>query len=225
MGDMLFSGLVGHGSSFIARDPSGIRPLYYYSNDEIIVAASERPPIKTAFGCEFSEIKEVDPGHSLIINKDGNYFIEKFVEPKEKKSCSFERIYFSRGNDPKIYKERKNLGKYLIPQILDAIDLNLKDTIFSYIPNTAETCFVGLIDGLKDYIIKKKKDIIINKNPNGESLEDVLSSKVRIEKLVSKDVKMRTFIADDDSRNELVSNVYDTTHGIVIPKKRYSCNN
>tara|TARA_B110000438_G_scaffold302790_2_gene361698 strand:+ start:58496 stop:60382 length:1887 start_codon:yes stop_codon:yes gene_type:complete len=218
-GGYALSGLVGHGSSFIARDPSGIRPLYYYSNDEIIVAASERPPIKTAFGCEFSEIKEVDPGHSLIINKDGNYFIEKFVEPKEKKSCSFERIYFSRGNDPKIYKERKNLGKYLIPQILDAIDLNLKDTIFSYIPNTAETCFVGLIDGLKDYIIKKKKDIIINKNPNGESLEDVLSSKVRIEKLVSKDVKMRTFIADDDSRNELVSNVYDTTHGIVIPKK------
>ena len=218
-GGYALSGLVGHGSSFIARDPSGIRPLYYYSNDEIIVAASERPPIKTAFGCEFSEIKEIDPGHSLIINKEGNYSLEKFVEPKEKKSCSFERIYFSRGNDPKIYKERKDLGKYLIPQILDAIDLNLKDTIFSYIPNTAETCFVGLIDGLKDYIIKKKKEIIINKNPNEDSLEDVLSSKVRIEKLVSKDVKMRTFIADDDSRNELVSNVYDTTHGIVIPKK------
>ena len=218
-GGYALSGLVGHGSAFIARDPSGIRPLYYYTNDEIIVAASERPPIKTAFGCEFSEIKEVDPGHSLIVNKDGTYFIEKFIEPKEKKSCSFERIYFSRGNDPKIYKERKNLGKYLIPQILDTIDLNLKDTIFSYIPNTAEISFIGLIDGLKDYIIKKKKEIIINKNPNNEFLRDVLSSKVRIEKLVSKDVKMRTFIADDDSRNELVSNIYDTTHGIVNSKK------
>jgi amidophosphoribosyltransferase len=218
-GGYALSGLVGHGSAFIARDPSGIRPLYYYTNDEIIVAASERPPIKTAFGCEFSEIKEVDPGHSLIVNKDGTYFIEKFIEPKEKKSCSFERIYFSRGNDPKIYKERKNLGKYLIPQILDTIDLNLKDTIFSYIPNTAEISFIGLIDGLKDYLIKKKKEIIINKNPNNEFLRDVLSSKVRIEKLVSKDVKMRTFIADDDSRNELVSSVYDTTHGIVNSKK------
>lgn len=218
-GGYALSGLVGHGSAFIARDPSGIRPLYYYTNDEIIVAASERPPIKTAFGCEFSEIKEVDPGHSLIVNKDGTYFIEKFIEPKEKKSCSFERIYFSRGNDPKIYKERKNLGKYLIPQILDTIDLNLKDTIFSYIPNTAEISFIGLIDGLKDYIIKKKKEIIINKNPNNEFLRDLLSSKVRIEKLVSKDVKMRTFIADDDSRNELVSNIYDTTHGIVNSKK------
>jgi len=218
-GGYALSGLVGHVSAFIARDPSGIRPLYYYTNDEIIVAASERPPIKTAFGCEFSEIKEVDPGHSLIVNKDGTYFIEKFIEPKEKKSCSFERIYFSRGNDPKIYKERKNLGKYLIPQILDTIDLNLKDTIFSYIPNTAEISFIGLIDGLKDYLIKKKKEIIINKNPNNEFLRDVLSSKVRIEKLVSKDVKMRTFIADDDSRNELVSSVYDTTHGIVNSKK------
>ena len=218
-GGYALSGLVGHGSAFIARDPSGIRPLYYYTNDEIIVAASERPPIKTAFGCEFSEIKEVDPGHSLIVNKDGTYFIEKFIEPKEKKSCSFERIYFSRGNDPKIYKERKNLGKYLIPQILDTIDLNLKDTIFSYIPNTAEISFIGLIDGLKDYLIKKKKEIIINKNPNNEFLRDVLSSKVRIEKLVSKDVKMRTFIADDDSRNELVSSVYDTTHGIVNSKR------
>ena len=218
-GGYALSGLVGHGSAFIARDPSGIRPLYYYTNDEIIVAASERPPIKTAFGCEFSEIKEVDPGHSLIVNKDGTYFIEKFIEPKEKKSCSFERIYFSRGNDPKIYKERKNLGKYLIPQILDTIDLNLKDTIFSYIPNTAEISFIGLIDGLKDYLIKKKKEIIINKNPNNEFLRDVLSSKVRIEKLVSKDVKMRTFIADDDSRNELVSGVYDTTHGIVNSKR------
>ena len=218
-GGYALSGLVGHGSSFIARDPSGIRPLYYYVNDEIIVSASERPPIKTAFGCDFSEIKEVEPGHSLIINKDGSFSLEKFIDPKEKKSCSFERIYFSRGNDPEIYKERKTLGKYLIPQVLDAIDSNLRDTIFSYIPNTSETCFLGMMDGLKDYLINKKQRVVIDNKPHDGSIRDLLSFKVRIEKLVSKDVKMRTFITDDDNRNELVSNVYDTTHGVVKPNK------
>ena len=218
-GGYALSGLVGHGSSFIARDPSGIRPLYYYVNDEIIVSASERPPIKTAFGCDFSEIKEVEPGHSLIINKDGSFSLEKFIDPKEKKSCSFERVYFSRGNDPEIYKERKTLGKYLIPQVLDAIDSNLRDTIFSYIPNTSETCFLGMMDGLKDYLINKKQRVVIDNKPHDGSIRDLLSFKVRIEKLVSKDVKMRTFITDDDNRNELVSNVYDTTHGVVNPNK------
>ena len=218
-GGYALSGLVGHGSSFIARDPSGIRPLYYYVNDEIIVSASERPPIKTAFGCDFSEIKEVEPGHSLIINKDGSFSLEKFIDSKEKKSCSFERIYFSRGNDPEIYKERKTLGKYLIPQVLDAIDLNLRDTIFSYIPNTSETCFLGMMDGLKDYLINKKQRVVIDNKPHDGSIRDLLSFKVRIEKLVSKDVKMRTFITDDNNRNELVSNVYDTTHGVVKPNK------
>ena len=218
-GGYALSGLVGHGSSFIARDPSGIRPLYYYVNDEIIVSASERPPIKTAFGCDFSEIKEVEPGHSLIINKDGSFSLEKFIDSKEKKSCSFERIYFSRGNDPEIYKERKTLGKYLIPQVLDAIDSNLRDTIFSYIPNTSETCFLGMMDGLKDYLINKKQRVVIDNKPHDGSIKDLLSFTVRIEKLVSKDVKMRTFITDDDNRNELVSNVYDTTHGVVKPNK------
>ena len=218
-GGYALSGLVGHGSAFIARDPSGIRPLYYYVNDEIIVSASERPPIKTAFGCDFSEIKEVEPGHSLIINKDGSFSLEKFIDPKEKKSCSFERVYFSRGNDPEIYKERKTLGKYLIPQVLDAIDSNLRDTIFSYIPNTSETCFLGMMDGLKDYLINKKQRVVIDNKPHDGSIRDLLSFKVRIEKLVSKDVKMRTFITDDDNRNELVSNVYDTTHGVVKPNK------
>ena len=218
-GGYALSGLVGHGSSFIARDPSGIRPLYYYVNDEIIVSTSERPPIKTAFGCDFSEIKELKPGHSLIINKDGSFSLEKFIDSKEKKSCSFERIYFSRGNDPEIYKERKTLGKYLIPQVLDAIDSNLRDTIFSYIPNTSETCFLGMMDGLKDYLINKKQRVIIDNKPHEGSIKDLLSFKVRIEKLVSKDVKMRTFITDDDNRNELVSNVYDTTHGVVNPNK------
>ena len=193
--------------------------MYYYVNDEIIVSASERPPIKTAFGCDFSEIKEVEPGHSLIINKDGSFSLEKFIDPKEKKSCSFERIYFSRGNDPEIYKERKTLGKYLIPQVLDAIDSNLRDTIFSYIPNTSETCFLGMMDGLKDYLINKKQRVVIDNKPHDGSIRDLLSFKVRIEKLVSKDVKMRTFITDDDNRNELVSNVYDTTHGVVNPNK------
>ena len=218
-GGYALSGLVGHGSAFIARDPSGIRPLYYYVNDEIIVSASERPPIKTAFGCDFSEIKEVEPGHSLIINKDGSFSLEKFIDPKEKKSCSFERVYFSRGNDPEIYKERKTLGKYLIPQVLDAIDSNLRDTIFSYIPNTSETCFLGMMDGLKDYLINKKQRVVIDNKSYDGSIRDLLSFKVRIEKLVSKDVKMRTFITDDDNRNELVSNVYDTTHGVVNPNK------
>ena len=218
-GGYALAGLVGHGSSFVARDPSGIRPLYYYANDEIVVATSERPPIKTAFQCKFSEINEVDPGHALIVNKDGSYSIKKFIDTKDKKACSFERIYFSRGNDPDIYKERKKLGKFLVPQILDAIDDDIKNTIFSYIPNTAETCFYGMIEGLKDYVVdKKKKRFIDNKSFNG-SENDLISLKIRMEKLISKDVKMRTFITDDNSRNELVSNVYDTTYGIVKPNK------
>jgi len=218
-GGYALAGLVGHGSSFVARDPSGIRPLYYYANDEIVVATSERPPIKTAFQCKFSEINEVDPGHALIVNKDGSYSIKKFIDTKDKKACSFERIYFSRGNDPDIYKERKKLGKFLVPQILDAIDDDIKNTIFSYIPNTAETCFYGMIEGLKDYVVdKKKKRFIDNKSFNG-SENDLISLKIRMEKLISKDVKMRTFITDDNSRNELVSNVYDTTYGIIKPNK------
>ena len=218
-GGYALAGLVGHGSSFVARDPSGIRPLYYYANDEIVVATSERPPIKTAFQCKFSEINEVDPGHALIVNKDGSYSIKKFIDTKDKKACSFERIYFSRGNDPDIYKERKKLGKFLVPQILDVVKNDIKNTIFSYIPNTSETCFYGMIEGLKDYVVdKKKKRFIDNKSFNG-SENDLISLKIRMEKLISKDVKMRTFITDDNSRNELVSNVYDTTYGIVKPNK------
>ena len=218
-GGYALAGLVGHGSSFVARDPSGIRPLYYYANDEIVVATSERPPIKTAFQCKFSEINEIDPGHALIVNKDGSYSIKKFIDTKDKKACSFERIYFSRGNDPDIYKERKKLGKFLVPQILDVVKNDIKNTIFSYIPNTSETCFYGMIEGLKDYVVdKKKKRFIDNKSFNG-SEKDLISLKIRMEKLISKDVKMRTFITDDNSRNELVSNVYDTTYGIVKPNK------
>ena len=218
-GGYALAGLVGHGSSFVARDPSGIRPLFYYANDEVVVATSERPPIKTAFQCDFSEIKEVEPGHALIINKDGSYSMEKFIEPRKKQSCSFERIYFSRGNDPDIYKERKKLGELLLPQVFNAIDNDLKNTIFSYIPNTSETCFYGMIDGIKNHLTSKKKEIFIDKKSYEGSPEDLIYLKTRIEKLVSKDVKMRTFITHGDSRNELVSNVYDTTYGIVRKNK------
>ena len=214
-GGYSLAGMVGHGSSFLARDPFGIRPLYYYANDEVIVAASERPPIKTAFNCEFDDIYEVDPGNALIVKKDGSYSINKFIEPGEKKACSFERIYFSRGNDPEIYQERKKLGELLLPQVFDSINYDLKNTIFSFIPNTSETCFYGMIDGIKNYLTAKKKEVFINKKSYKGSVEELIYLKTRIEKLVTKDVKMRTFITHGDSRNELVSNVYDTTHGIV----------
>ena len=218
-GGYALAGMIGHGSSFVARDPNGIRPLYYYINDEVIAATSERPPIRTAFNCDFNEINELERGNALIIKKDGSYSIEKFIEQRENKACSFERIYFSRGNDPQIYKERKKLGELLIPQVFDAINNDLKNTIFSYIPNTSETCFYGMIDGIKSFLTSKKKEIFIDKKSYNGSKEDLIYLKTRIEKLVSKDVKMRTFITDDNSRNELVSNVYDTTYGIVRKNK------
>ena len=218
-GGYALAGLIGHGSSFVARDPNGIRPLYYYVNEEVIVGTSERPPIKTAFGCEFDEIKELKRGNALIVDKEGNYKVEEFIQPKENKACSFERIYFSRGNDPEIYNERKTLGKLLIPRILESINYDIKNTIFSYIPNTSETCFYGMIDGLKNHINSLKNDVFINNKSYKESKSDLISLKIRMEKLVSKDVKMRTFITDDNSRNELVSNVYDTTYGVVNPDK------
>ena len=218
-GGYALAGLIGHGSSFVARDPNGIRPLYYYVNEEVIVGTSERPPIKTAFGCEFDEIKELKRGNALIVDKEGNYKVEEFIQPKENKACSFERIYFSRGNDPEIYNERKTLGKLLIPRILESINYDIKNTIFSYIPNTSETCFYGMIDGLKNHINSLKNDVFINNKSYKDSKSDLISLKIRMEKLVSKDVKMRTFITDDNSRNELVSNVYDTTYGVVNPDK------
>ena len=218
-GGYALAGMIGHGSSFVARDPNGIRPLYYYINDEVIAATSERPPIRTAFNCDFNEINELERGNALIIKKDGGYSIEKFIEQRENKACSFERIYFSRGNDPQIYKERKKLGELLIPQVFDAINNDLKNTIFSYIPNTSETCFYGMIDGIKSFLTSKKKEVFIDKKSYNGSQEDLIYLKTRIEKLVSKDVKMRTFITDDNSRNELVSNVYDTTYGIVRKNK------
>ncbi|MCK5371823.1 MAG: amidophosphoribosyltransferase, partial [Cyclobacteriaceae bacterium] len=169
-GGYAIAGVAGHGASFVARDPAGIRPAYYYADDEIVVVASEKPPIKTAFDVNFSEIKEIQPGHALIIDKKGNITEEKFLEPLEKKSCSFERIYFSRGTDPDIYRERKELGRLLLPQILSSINFDLKNAVFSFIPNTAETSFLGMIEGLENYLSKRRKDVLIDGKPTLENI-------------------------------------------------------
>ncbi|MFZ6665562.1 amidophosphoribosyltransferase [Peijinzhouia sedimentorum] len=217
-GGYAMAGMTGYGGAFVARDPNGIRPAYYYADEEIVVVASEKSPIKTAFNVEFDDIHEVDPGHALIINKSGEFDVLPFLETKEKKSCSFERIYFSRGTDPDIYHERKKLGKLLIPQILKSINFDLKNTVFSYIPNTAETAFYGMMDGLNEYLVQKRKEIIMENKPHIDSLEDLLSFTPRIEKLVAKDVKHRTFITDDEHRDDLVAYVYDTTYEVINKK-------
>ena len=208
-------GLTGYGGGFVARDPSGIRPAYYYEDDEIIVVASEKPAIKTAFNCDYSQIREVKPAHALIIDKDGQLTEEQFIEPLPKLSCSFERIYFSRGSDPDIYFERKKLGELLIPQVLKSINSDLKNTIFSYIPNTAESAFLGLKKGIDDYLINRRKEVLIDNKISVEDPEELLSFQPRIEKLVIKDVKARTFITDDANRDEMVSYTYDTTYEVV----------
>jgi len=207
-------GLTGFGAAFIARDPAGIRPAYYYANDEVIVAASEKPAIKTTFNAEYDQIKEIDPGSALIVNKDGSFEEQAFVKKLPKKSCSFERIYFSRGSDPEIYRERKKLGELLCPQILDAIDNDLENTVFSYIPNTAETSFLGMMEGMEKHLVKERIKAIGN-GTNGRNLEKILSFKPRIEKLVIKDVKLRTFISEDEGRDDLVAHVYDTTYEMI----------
>ncbi len=214
-GGYTMAGLTGSGSAFVVRDPSGIRPAYYYADEEIVVVASEKPAIKTAFNIDYSQIQEIQPGHALIINKNGEYVQHQILQPREKKSCSFERVYFSRGTDPEIYQERKQLGKLLVPQILKAINFDLKNTIFSYVPNTAETAFLGMMAGIEDYLIGKQKDIIVDGKPNVDSLEDILSFRPRIEKIVIKDVKLRTFITDDVHRDDMVAHVYDTTYEVV----------
>jgi amidophosphoribosyltransferase len=208
-------GMIGNGASFVARDPAGIRPAYFYADDEVVVAASEKPAIKTAFNVEYDQIQEVKPGRALIINKQGSYREYKITEPLAKKSCSFERIYFSRGSDPDIYNERKNLGKLLVPQILKSINFDLKNTVFSYIPNTAETAFLGMIKGLENFLADRRKEVILESKPHIDSIEDILNFKPRVEKLVLKDAKLRTFITDDDHRDDLVAHVYDTTYEVI----------
>jgi amidophosphoribosyltransferase len=214
-GGYAMAGMTGSGSAFVVRDPNGIRPAYFYADDEVVVVASEKPAIKTAFNIDYNQIAEIKPGHALIINKSGEYSQHSIVKTGEKTSCSFERLYFSRGNDPDIYKERKQLGRLLVPQVLRSINFDIKNTVFSYIPNTAETAFYGLMAGIEDYLINKQKEIIIEQKPSVDSLEDILSFRPRVEKLVLKDVKLRTFITDDEHRDELVSHVYDTTYEVI----------
>lgn len=214
-GGYAMAGMIGNGSSFVVRDPSGIRPAYYYADDEVVVVASEKPAIKSAFNIDFNAIQEIKPGNALVINKDGSYAESEILPAREKKSCSFERIYFSRGTDPAIYQERKDLGKALIPQILKAIDFDLKNTVFSYIPNTAETAFLGMIEGLEDYLSAKRREVFLDGKPHMGELDELLNFRPRVEKLVSKDVKLRTFITNDDDRDTMVANVYDTTFEVV----------
>lgn len=214
-GGYTMAGMVGHGASFVARDPAGIRPAYYYADEEVVIVASEKPAIKTATNCAYEEIKEITPGHALIINQDGSFSEEQFIDMLPKKSCSFERIYFSRSSDPDIYRERKKLGELLVPKVLKSVNFDLKNTIFSYIPNSAETAFLGLMSGLDQYLVAKRKEIILDGKPHNGDIEEVLSFRPRVEKLVIKDAKLRTFIADDSSRDELVANVYDTTYEVV----------
>ncbi len=218
-GGFNFGGLIGSGSSFIMRDAHGIRPSYYYINNDVIVAASERAAIRTAFNVGENEVKELMPGCALITNEDGSYSVEQIVEPKERRACSFERIYFSRGSDEKIYKERNALGYYLSEPVLKAVNYDLKNTIFSFIPNTAETAFYGLIKGAEDYLTKVKIEKILSwdKDFDEIKLTEMVSRKVRIEKIAIKDVKLRTFITEDSSRNEMVQHVYDITYGTVRP--------
>ena len=214
-GGYAMAGMLGHGDAFVARDPAGIRPAYYYADDEIVVVASEKPAIKTAFNVDYDQIKEIDPGHALIVKKNGEYSQKKFIEPIKKSSCSFERIYFSRGTDPDIYNERKNLGRLLVPQILKSINFDLKNTVFSYIPNTAETAFLGLLQGVEDFLSAKRKEVVLDGKPHMGNMEDFLSFRTRVEKIVLKDAKLRTFIADDEHRDEMVAHVYDTTYEVI----------
>jgi len=216
-GGYVISGMMGHGDAFVARDPWGIRPASYYIDDEIIVVASERPVIQTALNVGIREVKELKPGHALILKKNGDVSEELIRVPQERRSCSFERIYFSRGSDKYIYQERKELGRLLAKTLLEKVNYNLKDTVFSYIPNTAETSFYGMMDGVRDLTTQWKLDRIMElKNEmDREHIDEILKVQPRMEKIAIKDAKMRTFIADDASRDDLVAHVYDVTYGVV----------
>lgn len=215
-GGYVIAGLIGHGDAFVVRDPAGIRPAFYYHDDEVAVVSSERPPIQTCFDVRHWQVKEIQPGHALIIRKNGEVSEVQVKEPLEKKSCSFERIYFSKGNDRDIYLERKNLGRKLVPQILKAINYDFENTVFSFIPNTAEVAFLGMAEGLNETCDAIKKDkILASKDLDSDKLNKILSIHPRIEKLANKDEKLRTFIADDSARGEMVAHVYDVTYGIV----------
>lgn len=218
-GGYAMAGMFGHGDSFVFRDPSGIRPAFYYVNDEIAVVTSERPVIQTAFNVPFDDIHELTPGHAIIIKKDGAVRISEIITPYERKSCSFERIYFSRGNDAEIYQERIELGRSVVPAILEAVHYDLENTVFSFIPNTAEVSFYGMLKGVEDHIKTTQVKDILAAGPHitEAELSKIMSRRPRAEKIAWKDVKLRTFITQDSSRDDLVSHVYDTTYGIVKP--------
>ena len=215
-GGYVMCGMFGHGDAFVLRDPAGIRPAYYYIDDEIIVATSERPVIQTAFNVPTESIKEIERGHSLVVKKDGSYSMVSVKPQLERKACSFERIYFSRGNDQDIYQERMNLGKRLCPTVLKTINNDLKNTVFSFIPNTAEVSFYGMMKGMNEALnLEKTKEILAIDNPSQEEITRIMSSSIRAEKIAIKDAKLRTFITQDDSRDDLVAHVYDITYGTV----------
>ncbi|MDA3928213.1 MAG: amidophosphoribosyltransferase [Prolixibacteraceae bacterium] len=216
-GGYAMAGMIGHGDVFVTRDPWGIRPAFYYQDDEVVVVASERPVIQTVMNIKIEDVKEVNPGEAVIVKKNGTIENKIIRVPHERKACSFERIYFSRGSDKDIYKERKNLGRFLAPIILEKVDYNFADTVFSFIPNTAETSFYGMMEGVREHLLdwKKKKIKDLNGNLTEEKIAEIIAVEPRMEKIAIKDVKLRTFIADDSGRNDLVAHVYDVTYGVV----------
>jgi len=218
-GGYAMAGLVGHGDAFVLRDPNGIRPTYFYEDDEVVVVASERPVIQTVFNVKIEDVQELERGHALIIKKSGKTSVKLVNEPRENLACSFERIYFSRGSDAGIYEERKNLGKFVFPKILKSINSDIENTVFSYIPNTAETSFYGMTEAAEDLLNQQKTEKILTGGGklSAEKVTEILSVRPRFEKIAIKDAKLRTFIADDNSRDDLVEHVYDITYGVVKP--------
>ncbi|MBL4734018.1 MAG: amidophosphoribosyltransferase [Flavobacteriales bacterium] len=216
-GGYVVSGMLGHGDAFVMRDPSGIRPVYYYHDEEVAIVTSERPAIQTAFNVPRESIAEIKPGHALIIKKNGEISEHQVKEPLERKSCSFERIYFSRGTDIDIYQERKNLGKSICPEVLKAVDHDIVNTVFSFIPNTAETAYYGMVEGINDYLneVKERKISDLKDSWDEENLKRILLMKPRVEKIAIKDAKLRTFITNDDAREDLVNHIYDVTYGAL----------
>jgi amidophosphoribosyltransferase len=215
-GGYAMAGMIGHGDAFVMRDPAGIRPAFYYVNDEVVVVASERPVIQTVFNVRTDDVTELPPAHAIIIKTDGNTIVERIRDNAEPRKCSFERIYFSRGTDKEIYRERKKLGELLTDPVLKAVDYDIDHTVFSYIPNTAESAFYGLVKGVETFLNRKKTDLIIS-NPgiSKEEVENIINQRPRVEKIAVKDVKLRTFITEDKERDDLVGHVYDVTYGVI----------
>jgi amidophosphoribosyltransferase len=220
-GGYVMAGLIGHGDAFVLRDPAGIRPAFYYEDEEVVVVASERPVIQTVFNLKEHQVKELEPGSALLIKKHGQVSEKEILPQLTIKKCSFERIYFSRGSDADIYKERKNLGRNIVPQVMDAIQGDIEHTVFSFIPNTAEVSFYGMMKGVEDYHNLEKANAILalGTNPSSESITQIIEGRARIEKIAIKDAKLRTFITQDDSRDDLVTHVYDITYGCIVPHR------